>query len=570
MSYLDVPRLHFSGIFIANPSTINNTPQNFDPTVAITPQNEAWNPNGNHAWKLSCQVRTAVDTSGSVKSLDPIIGSVVRSIDQPVVAKLVDLDTEQQMVSQIWGMKVKVAVSDTEFFIGDFQVVCFNDIFFRVPQGQPDGMFSAYYQSVLNNVTWSSKISSPFLKQLQKASPNTLSIKFVVDGYNDDSTSPTFNQGRVAGTIGPAWPGEPPNFVAGRFLRPANYNSQNPFSGTPLWFAPARVDSKRRRVLVDLGNSIPTVTPAGPPLPTLGKLQLAIMTSPKPTILGEYDYSQQTYEATAGVQEFKVTPKQVQTLSNTPLGILQVSPAVPPVTTQLLGENANGAYINVTQQVYRMAPGTAAQVEVMALAFGEPAANQSIQIQFNNSMLQPPSPPAPPMPVGVPKSALKFDASTTTGDDGRATFTLTAKDPKNPRGFIDGQVYGVGYSWAEEADPTYPSDPNNFVSVLVFNKYPKLANPTWQDVQPILAQYAKLYPFMTNPVGINLGSYPDVIKNLQAIQGVLMLPKTDPSYMQVTRDMSPDKVNMILKWISQGAPFSSGSGPKGKKPSPKP
>ena len=137
MSYLDVPRLHFSGIFIANPSTINNTPQNFDPTVTITPQNQAWNPNGNHAWKLSCQVRTAVDISGNVKSLDPIIGSVVRSIDQPVVAKLVDLDTEQQMVSQIWGMKVKVAVSDTEFFVGDFQVVCFNDIFFRVPQGQP-------------------------------------------------------------------------------------------------------------------------------------------------------------------------------------------------------------------------------------------------------------------------------------------------------------------------------------------------------------------------------------------------------------------------------------------------
>ena len=166
MSYLDVPRLHFSGMFIANPSTINNTPENFNPKVPITPKNEAWNPNGNHAWKLSCQVRSAFETSGDVNSLDPIIGAVLHSIDQPVVAKLVDLDTEQQMVSQIWGLQIKVAVSETEYFTGSFQVVCFNDIFFRVPQGQPDSMFSAYYQSVLNNVTWSASISSQFLQQL--------------------------------------------------------------------------------------------------------------------------------------------------------------------------------------------------------------------------------------------------------------------------------------------------------------------------------------------------------------------------------------------------------------------
>lgn len=566
MSYLDVPRLHFAGTFIANPSTVNNTPQNFDPTVPITPQNESWNPNGNHAWKLNCQVRTAVDGSGQVRSLDPIIGAVVRSTDQPVVAKLVDLDTEQQMVSQIWGLKIKVAVSDTEYFVGNFQVVCFNDIFMRVVGGMPDSVFSAYYQSVLDDVTWSEQINSPFLKQLQTASPNTLSIKFVVDGYDDDSNSRTFNQGRIVGTIGPAWTGEPPNFVLGRYLRPAGYNPQAPFSGTPLWFGPARVDGKRGKVLIDLGNSIPTLSPGGPPLSTLGNLQLAIMTSPNPTILGEYDYSQAAYETTAGVQEFSATPDQLQTLSNTTLGVLQLgtpaSSIEPGATNLLLGENANGAYVNATQQVYRMAPGDAATVEVVALAFGAPAAGQTIEVQFNNSVLQPPSPPAPPMPVGVPASALTFPPSVTTGDDGRARFTLTASDPGNPRVFIDGQVYAVGYSWSEEGDPNFPPDPNNFVSVLVFDSHQQIGSPTWQDVQPIFAQYAKLYPFMTNPVGINLANYADVKKNLAAIQGVLTLPTTDPSYMQVTRDMSPDKVSMILKWIEQGAPLDSNGGPK--------
>ncbi len=567
MSYLDVPRFHFSGLFIANPSTVNNTPENFNPKVPITPQNGSWNPNGNHTWKLSGAVRTAMGTDGSVASADPIIGAVVHSVDQPVVAKLVDLDTEQQMVSQIWGMQVKVTVSESEFFIGTFQVVCFNDIFQRVVGGMPDSMFGAFYQSILTNVTWSKTVNSPFLKQLQQASPDTLSIKFNVDGYDDDSTSPTFNQGRVVGTIGPYWEGEPPNFVPGRYLRPFGYNPQAPFSGTPLWFGPARVDGQRNKALIDLGNSIPTISPGGPPLPTLGTLQLAIMTSPAPTILGTYDYSQAAYETQAGVQEFDLTPDQVQTLSNTTLAILQVgtpgSAIEPGTINPILAENANGAYINATQQVYRVSPGNTAEVEVMALAFGVPAANQVIQVQFNNNGLQ----PAPGLPVGVPPSALQFPASVTTDANGRASFTMTASDPGNPRRFIDGQIYGVGYSWSAEDDPNYPSDPNTFVNVLVFSAYGPIASPTWQDVQPIFAQYAKLYPYMTGI--INLGKYTDVQQNLSAIQNVLTLPPTNPAYMQVTRDMSPDKVNMILTWIKQGAPLGAGPKPS-PKPSPKP
>ncbi len=578
MSYLDIPRLHFAGAFIAKPSTLNNTPQNFDP--AVTNPAPAWNPNGNHAWQLlNCTVRTAVDASGqSYPSFgaDPVIGATVISTDKPVAAKLVDLDTEQQMVSQIWGLQIKVAVSDTEYFMGNFRVAPFNDIFMRVLNGMPDSVFSAYYQSVLDEVTWVGAIGSPFLQGLQKASPGTLSIKFIVDGYDDIGGSPTFNQGRIVGTIGPAWDNEPPNFVPGRYLRPAGFNAQgNPFGGTPLWFGPARVDAKRGKVLVDLGNSIPTMSPGGPPLSNLGTLLVAIMTQPNPTIIGAYDYSQAAYEATAGVQEFSLTPDQLQTLSNTPLGVLQLgtqgSALEPGVMnpTPLLQENANGAYINATQQVYRMSPGDTATVEVMALAFGEPAANQTIDVQFNNSLLvmQEPPPSAPPMPVGVPTSALTFQpAPTTTGEDGRASFTLTASDPGNPRVFVDGQVYGVGYSWSQEADPNFPPDPNNFVSVLVFNSYAPDADPTWLDVEPIFAQYAKLYPFMRNI--INLGSYPEVVKNLDAIKGVLTLPTTDPNYMQVTRDMSPDKVSMILKWIELGAPPAPNGGPPDNTPAP--
>jgi hypothetical protein len=551
MSYLDVPRLHFSGTFIAKPSTVNNTPQNFDPSV--TNPDPSWNPMGTHAWQfMNCTVKSAADDSGPVSS-DPVIGAGVQSTDQPTPAKLVDLDTEQQMVSQIWGLQVRVAVSDSEYFTGNFRVVCFNDIWVRVGGGQPDSMFSAFYQSVLDDVTWSGRITSPLLQRLREVSPDALSIKFNVDGYDDDSISPTFNQGRVVGAIGPAWKNEPPNFVLGRFLRPLDYNQKkNPFGGTPLWFAPARVDEKRGKVLVDLGNSIPTTSPAGTAA-DLGNLKVAIMTSPKPTVLGDYDYSNVTYALSAGVQEFAVTKEQLKTLSTTPLGVLQQGAAGAPKA--VLRENDNGAYLNVTEQVQRMAPGDKVKVELIALAFGKPAAKESIEVKFNNGMLQ----GVPGIPVGAPASALDFPSSATTNAKGRAHFTLKASDPGNPRKFIDGQVYGVGYAWSKEADKRYPPDPNNFVSVLVFDKYPTPPSPTWADVEPIFAQYAKLYPFMTQKV-VNLASYADVVNNLDAIKGVLSLPPTDPRYMQVTRDMSPDKVSLVLKWIAQGAPPAPNGG----------
>src|SRR6185436_5418071 len=123
MSYLDVPRLHFGGTFIAKPSTVNNTGSNFEPTV--TDPFPSWNPNGNHFWQfLDCAVTTAFDSEGPVTG-DPVLSAAVSSTNNPSAAKLVDLDTEQQMVSQIWGLQVKLAISDSDYFVGDFQVVCF-------------------------------------------------------------------------------------------------------------------------------------------------------------------------------------------------------------------------------------------------------------------------------------------------------------------------------------------------------------------------------------------------------------------------------------------------------------
>jgi hypothetical protein len=469
------------------------------------------------------------------------------------------------MVSQIWGLQIKVAAADsnTDFFVGNFRVISFDDIWARVPNGQQDWMFGAYYQSVLDDVTWGPQLTSPFLKELQSASPNQLSIKFAVDAYQDLYYFKNFNQGRIVGTIGPASADDPPNFLRGRQLRPIGFQPANGFSGTPLYYGYAKVDKTRQKVIVDLGNSIPTQantstnpptqSPTGPPV-DVGTLAVAIIpqNGSSPIILGNYDYSLTTYLATAGIQEYSVTSDQLATLAGTPLGVIQT--AAPQGSTSaalgtLLQESPSGAYINAIQPVFRMNPGECATAELLALRFGEPAVGEKISLQFNNGPLEQQA--SPGIPVGTPASALTFPQSTTTGNDGRASFEMNASDPGNPRQFIDGQVYGVGYSWAEDNRPGFPSNPNAFLSVLVFDTYAKTA--TWENIQPFMMQYAVLYPFMDT---IFMLSDPAVYQqNIAAFKTVLSYPITDPQYMPVTRDMSEDKRQLLLAWLNAGAPL---------------
>jgi hypothetical protein len=257
-----------------------------------------------------------------------------------------------------------------------------------------------------------------------------------------------------------------------------------------------------------------------------------------------------------------LTPQQLKQLDSTPLGIVQItkegaSPIVP------LQEGANCTYINAAQIVYRMNPGDTADVELMAVQFGAPAAGQKIKLAFaNDAILQPApvsaAPPPPPgvptamVPVGIPASALKFNSSVTTGPDGRARFKLTAGDPGNPRKFIDGQVYAVGFTWDKDNDPAFPPDSNGAVSVLVFDSFK--GKPTWASVGPFLSQYAKLYPFMDSLFPPGLGDPQVYQKNIRAFESVLGLPIEDPRYMPVTRDMSRDKRKVLLAWIKAGAP----------------
>jgi hypothetical protein len=225
MSYLNPLRLHFAGRFQAAISTVNNIAANFDnDAFQLSFQQPGprglFNPRGSADWRLiGCNVTSAWMADGSAAPVDDAIRTyLIADADQKVAAKLVDLDPHQQIVSEIWGLEVRISdAQGTTLLRSQFEPAAFIDIWTRAPSGGGDNAAGAMYQSVLTNLEWGNLDGSPFLQQLRaSATDGLLSIKFNVDGINLNAQSDEFMRGRIVGTIGPARADEPHHFVLGR------------------------------------------------------------------------------------------------------------------------------------------------------------------------------------------------------------------------------------------------------------------------------------------------------------------------------------------------------------------
>ena len=557
MSYLDHPRLHFAGRYKTDPSTVNNLARHFSPDAGQPDPHPEWNwnPDGAHMWLFEgCTVRRVVYGDGSVceaAAQDPILGAKVEGTNNPYPAKLADLDVEQQYVPSIWGLTLRVNTqAGPDFVEGDFRSIAPFDMWYRASTGPRSGdPDSAFFQSLLEGVAWSKELASRFLRELRDASPEALSIKFVVDGYDKDPKSPNFNVGRVVGSVGPALAGEPAHFEAARLLRPQPGKSQ--FDGTPFFFAPFRLDAAKGRLWLDLGNSNTLKAIGGGP-EDHGDLHLAVLPATgDPALLGPVAYRQAgLYESTAGIQEFALSQDHLNLALHHPLAIVEINQQGALAKT-LLREDKGGKNLRADQFTFRLSPGETARVDLVATKFGQPAAGETIQLRLDPEILAKVELVVEGIPVGVPAEALGFPAAVSTAADGRASLVLESGDPGKPRleGWIDGQVYTLVYSWEGEENP----DPQCFLSVRVFDRHPLPDQPTWKEqVGPILQQYARLFPYMKRL--LDLGDYPSVQQNREMLKYFLTLPETHPGYMPVTRDLSRDKRALILKWIDNGAP----------------
>jgi hypothetical protein len=537
MSYLASPRIHFFGKFFANPSTINNNLANF---ALKPPLDLSWNPDGSAFFQfLSCQVSSAVGGDGKVLDPgagDPISKATVATPQSPPtkVAKIVDLDPDQQSITQLYGVVVTVALPGGQGGVtGTMAIAELRDLWMgRVPGvSDPDVAASGTWQSVLTDLTWSGLERSALLRELHNTSPERLSIKFNTDAYDDNSQSPTFNQGRLAGTIGPWFAGEPAQIVMGRRLIPA--------LSSPYWPAPFQLSAGGDRLVIDLGNSIPLMAVGGD---VAGPSSLnAVILGPQgpitlPTVL---DVSKAASAVNSGVCEVALTPEQAKLLERRPLGLVAAGD-----TTLLLNEPLDGRYVNVEPFSMRLNPGQYGTVTLYAREFGRPLVGLELPIGFDYQQFA---------PANTPAKALHFPTTVTTQPNGEVKIEIAAGVPQplpERRAFIDSQVYFLGGEW--EAWGQISALSQAAISVLVFDEAPPNDHATWADVQPILNQYAVLYPAMK--ARLDLSSYEAVSASSAEVMEVISLPIDDPAHMPVTRDLSASRRALIQTWIKNGCP----------------
>jgi hypothetical protein len=157
----------------------------------------------------------------------------------------------------------------------------------------------------------------------------------------------------------------------------------------------------------------------------------------------------------------------------------------------------------------------------------------------------------------VPLDKVVLQAQTQTGPDGTVTVPYWAADPGNPRKYIDGQVYQLGYSLNVNGQSPMPMF--ELVIVHVRDAYVPPPVPSWQtDVQPVLSQYGNLYPIMSRGL-FSLSDADTVAANARLLQLAFTRPITDPNYMPATRDISAGKLRMIVAWLRSYLPVGTAS-----------
>ncbi len=276
----------------------------------------------------------------------------------------------------------------------------------------------------------------------------------------------------------------------------------------------------------------------------------------------------------AGVVQITLTPDDQKRIAARDRVAIQVYPPpspkdkYPEPKMMVLLENEGGWYVNVDRASVRMEPKGSMEVPLYVYRWGLPQKSVplglSLERRVRNSdkgcsedtedfLL---NGPTPAKTVG----AFILTISTTSG----------AKAPQESREPMDSQLYFIDSSgskpslvvgqdnWMSPDDPTVP-----LFSFLFWQNKRVKANPTWsEDIGPILAGYARLYPGMKEVLDIS--NLEVVMAYADALRGHFRMSDQKAGYMPVVHDMSPGTVDMIVSWLDQFAPAKADDGQGGK------
>jgi hypothetical protein len=590
MSYLDQPRINFTGRFFTNVSTINNRLSNYNPTSQI-PMRLGWNPNGVAIFQFDSCTVTGVQAPCDDGKL---LGAPVTTPPQPVPGKLVDLDPDEQNLSQVIGVMFNLTTASGAGFQGVLEPCNLQDMWMRAPapEGNAGGsQASAIYVSTLNSVQWTNAHEVEALKLLRDATYNSqLAIRFIVGSFFfADPNDPASGYGPLVGSIGPYLDGDPVQFARRRLMPPpaapaeissqvaASVSSHRPThadfevktlaaaASVPVPVSPPppppppqfqacnfQLDTRNSRLSIDLVNSIPLASFAGPPLP-VGHLRAVIVAEDGTTeepLQQPFDFTDDINQTQGGIIDVSLTSDQCQKLEGMRAGV-ELQPDTGGDWTTILAEDPNGKFVNISPFTARAVGGENVTFVLQAFMWGKALANETLSLSAQST-------------GGTPAAlAIQNDGSGSgvTDENGCAVFTVSTPanlDMPTDRQPLDSLVYLFDGPWTSLNGGLFSTTfqtPDNAIlpaGLVVWSPYPDadMPDPTWEgQVQPIFDQYMRIYPGMQQI--LDLTNLSVVEGNLEPLFDVLSLPFEAPHRMPVTRDLSPQKIEVIKTWIKK-------------------
>jgi hypothetical protein len=594
VSYLSNPRITFSGQFQADVSTVNNDPRHFDSSTfedrfqefstAAGTQNGWWNPIGTGIFRLAgCKITTAVGPGGCSEDGGVLGWKVGNSPDRPS-AKLVDIDPDWQLASQIYGMEISLVDSTGRLvLVATFDPAPFRDLWFTRGGGSGDSGASAYWQTELSDLRWDLPEDAPAsLRALAEhaAASGRLSLRITTFACQVSVQKDDFTYGSIVGTIGPILPDEPRTCLIGRRFMPnganvpsspgllvlgGNNNNSVATNGMSCFNAQVVGDS----LLLDTANSLP--------FDDTGKLvaqtdvHVALLKRPEITEieqiypddyidLGLLDSSHDGLYVRGGIQEIALSEAALALIGSHPLALVKVDSSKSAVV--IMREQPGGYDIKADLFSFRLDPNHPERnhrdVPMYATRYGSPLPGATVTFQpttpvpdIGDSPTDKTAGTTPRAAVPImntPAGAIHIDPKrAVTGPDGRAVVKFRGPPHMgNPRQYIDGQLYAINYTLEHGAPIMQTFDQ---ISVLVFSSFDVPEQPGWSDVQPILKQYANLYPIMS--LGLFDFSVQKIADaNAHLLYFVFDKKITDPDQMPVTRDLSWSKRQSLLRYFA--------------------
>ncbi|MGB3183810.1 MAG: hypothetical protein WBB45_20625 [Cyclobacteriaceae bacterium] len=574
--YLSSSAIIFSGDFQSDVSTVNNDVRHYDNATFEKRFQEPkegdvmngwWNPKGGAIFRfLNATVTRCLDKNGDDVSGSPLLGNQVTNAGDRSGGKMVDLDPQMQMTSEIWGVRISIVAADgTICMEGRLMHTGFRDLQTRQLEAKPvNGQpLGASFCTVIEEVKWADDLEAfPVLQEMKnETNKNRLRIHLTTFGYYYSHADGRFSMGRVVGVIAPWHKHTPLKFAATRRL----YGS-NPF-GDPFGFTNFAVNTDSRRLRLDLGMSLPIINSTGKADQDYTTLSVGVDTqggsAKKYEAIGEVTISDPDnwLAETGGIAGIDLTDEQISLLENNPLVLYQNKDNKVNV---LANESEGGWYIRADQNVQRLDPGDSESTDLYVYRWGRPSSGEEVEITLDPKVTgaggagpgekDPPKAPLPPN--NIPTGKVNITKPSPTDSYGKTSVLLTGVDPQNPRKYIDGQIYLHSYNI--EGVSKLSTYFNDKIIVHLRDAYTVPDNPAWNDVRDIWVQFGNLYPIMSHHIAdFNVAG--ELLKRREILLLAFTRDINDPMYMPVTRDMSAAKMEVLVKWLKNAPDDEKGT-----------